>query len=334
MSEKVTLKDIAANLGTSVATVSNALSGKKGVSAAMRKKIADEAARLKFDLGKYEKKENESLAIGVLVSEQYISVGTSFYWEMYQNTATAASKRNVFTTLEILSRETEDRGELPQLFSSENLEGLIIIGRLGNAYIKKLLSAAEVPVVLLDFYNPVFQCDAVLSNNYIGMYKATKYLIDRGHTKIGFIGTIEVSDNIRDRYYGFLRAMKESGLPVNRDWVFGDRNLLTGDYSITLPQVLPTAFACSGDYTAGHLYEEFLLRNIRIPEDISVTSYDDYLFGHPFSGQLTTFRVDMEKMAGLAVDILKKKIEGSDSFHGVQYVDGEIVERSSVRSLR
>lgn len=78
MEGNVKLKDIAKALGVSVVTVSNALSGKKGVSDQVRREAVEKARELGYDLHKYEKRKSDSAKIGVLVSEKYVTIGVFF----------------------------------------------------------------------------------------------------------------------------------------------------------------------------------------------------------------------------------------------------------------
>ncbi len=331
--KKITLKEVAAAAGVSIVTVSNALSGKAGVSEDERKRIIFIARKMKFDFSRYSKKQMESMTIGVIVSERYIAVGTSFYWEMYQKTAYAATENQGYTMLEILTAENEKEGILPQTILSRNIDGLIVIGKMNSAYMKEIIQVAEVPVVLLDFYNDAFQCEAVLSNNYVGMYKATRYLIEKGHREIGFIGSVEVTENIRDRYYGYKRAMTEAGLTICPEWILGDRNIETDEIVIRLPEKLPTAFACSSDYAAGNLYDELIKNKLRVPQDISLIGYDNYLYDNPLGRILTSYDVDMDKMAYIAVEMVKKGIDRKEKEKTVHYVDSSIIERTSVQDI-
>ena len=74
-------------------------------------------------------------------------------------------------------------------------------------------------------------------------------------------------------------------------------------------------------------------RGYRIPEDISIAAYDNYLFGHSFAKRLTTYNVDMKQMAEMAMKLLIGKIQGKDKRFGIRYIDSVIVERSSVKIL-
>ncbi len=350
MSEKrkITMRDIAKARHVSVVTVSNALAGRKGVSEEQRQKIFETAKDLGYDLSRSEKKpEERSVTLGIISSQRYMSEGSSFYWEMYQNTINAAARRKVLTMLEMLDESREKDGS-SALISKSEIDGFILIGRMGDVFMERSLKIQnsragsdsfhlsldrKKPVVLLDFYREGCPCDAVLSNNYMGAYRITKYLTDCGHREIGFVGTGRTSRNIVERYYGFCRCMLEQNLPIRREWLLEDRDLETETPRIILPEKLPTAFVCGSDYTAGKLYGELDVRGLRVPEDISVIGYDDYLYGSPFAGRLTSYHVDMERMAEEAVRLVLRRIEFPGEPYCVRYIDSEIVERESVKDV-
>lgn len=333
MSRKsVRLSDIAKEAGVSTVTVSNALAGRKGVSESMRTHIMETARKCGYDMSHYERKEQPQETIGILVSDRYIRIGTSFYWEMYQRVAFCLSRYGLYSALEILSEEEEMAAKppLPRCLESGKADHLIIIGRIGKNYLDRVMQKAEDRVILLDFHDPDYHCSAVLSNNLIGMYRATQYLVDRGHQKIGFIGTPETSRNIRDRFYGYMKCMDDNKLEIYPEWILEERRAQDEKKTgVTLPDILPTAFACSSDYGAAILADALEKRGLRIPEDISLTSYDDYLYGDALGKRLTTYHVDMEKMAEQAVRALLKGRQDPRSAR-VLYVDSTLVERDSV----
>lgn len=328
----VKLKDIAKQLGVSSVTVSNALSGKKGVSEEVRAKVIETAKEMGYHLEKYERKK-QGVTIGVIVAEKYLERGVSFYWNMYQEVACAASKVQSFTMLETLSQKTEENGTLPQIIYERNVDGLIVIGWVDEKYIRKLLRETLIPIVQLDFAAHNIPCDAVVSANFIGMYKITRYLIEKGHRDIAFVGSIRANENIMDRYYGYRKALEEIGVSVRKEWCIEDRDLETGQIQISMPKKMPTAFACNSDLTASRLYDILIEKGYQVPEDVSIAAYDNYLFGHEFAKELTTYNVDMKRMAELAVKLLTGKINGVEKHFGTRYIDSVIVERNSVKDL-
>ncbi len=330
---EVKLKDIANAVGVSTVTVSNALSGKKGVSGEMRDRIETVAQEMGYDLSRYERKETGA-RIGVVASHHYLEIGNSFYWAMYQQVVYAASKSHSVTMLEVLDLELQNTTELPKLLSEKAVDGLIVIGWMFEPYIRNLVKVSEVPVVLLDFRVRGIRCDTVMSGNFVGMYKVTRYLLERGHREIAFVGSILANENLMDRYYGYKKALLEAGIPERKEWILEDRDLMTGEMRLELPENMPTAFACSGDLAAQWVYEALKEKGYRVPQDISLIGYDNYLPWHPLSKELTSYNVDMKKMAAMAVKRLLGKIRGAESYYGTRYIDSYIVERSSVKELR
>ncbi len=325
------LKDIAAALGISVVTVSNALSGKNRVSEDLRNKIIQKADELEYDYSRYEKQ--REVRIGVLVSEKYINAADSFYWEMYQHVAYAACRWRGTTVIEVLEKYNQE-GSLPKMINEKNVDGILVMGWMSHDYIRKLIDSIRLPIVLLDFQYKDLPCDAVISANYIGGYKITQYLLERGHRKIGFVGSVKANENIMDRYFGYRKGLAEYGIPLREDWILEDRDIVTGDMlHIELPRELPGAFVCNSDLAASKLYDALQEKRFRVPEDVSVIGYDNYLRRHSFARELTTYNVDMKHMSEDAVKILYSKICGNEKRFGIRTVDSVIVERFSVKTI-
>lgn len=330
----IKLKDIADKLDISIVTVSNALSGKKGVSDSLRDEIIQTAAGMGYDISRYQKKNNaDEIRIGVLVPMKHMEIGGSFYWSMYQQVAYVASKKNGLTTLGIINERSHYKA-IPPTITEERVDGIIVIGRIERQRLEWIIKETEVPVVLLDFEERGLPCDIVMSNNYMGMYKVTRYLIERGHKEIAFVGETNATDNIFERYYGYRKAMEESRYTIREDMIISDREVKSNIMRMDLPAKMPTAFACNSDFTAGCLYDILIRKGYRIPEDISIVGYDNYLFNHPLARSLTTYNVDMEAMSKKAIDLLIKRKKNPDKRYEKYYIDSWIVERSSVKTLK
>lgn len=333
MGETVRLKDIAEKLGVSVVTVSNALSGKKGVSDAVRRKIKDTAIEMGYENIRHDAESEGTVTIGVLVAARYIRVGISFYWMMYQQVAYEASCHGALTMLEVVEEEYEEKRMLPHILSDGNVSGIVIIGQMDTEYIRKIMNHHQIPLVLMDFHSQELKCDAVLSNNYMGMYKVTRYLLNCGHRKIGYIGQILGNDNLCDRYFGYRKGLAEKGIPVNEDWLVTGREVIYREFDLSRLASMPTAFVCCSDLVAGFVYDELVRIGLRVPEDVSLVGYDNYLHGHPLAKMLTTYNVDMKAMSQAVIEILLKKIGGYGGYCGVRYLDSFVKERWSVRTL-
>ena len=97
--------------------------------------------------------------------------------------------------------------------------------------------------------------DAVIADNFHGMYLMTEYLYEHGLTKLAFVGSIHFSSSIMDRYCGFSKAVLEHRDVTPAEWILEDRDE-RGQIEIHLPEQMPEAFVCNCDLTAGLLMLE------------------------------------------------------------------------------
>lgn len=339
MAKAVKLADIAQRLGVSTVTVSKALSGQKGVSEEMRAKITQLAKELGYQqtFAQSGRKTDRSYNLGVLIAECYLDKYDSFYWQMYQQVITKASKKGCFTLMEVVSTEMEENAELPQIVQEHKIDGMLMIGRLKKEYLKILSQQTEIPLVYLDFCDERQETDAVISDSYYGAYSLTNYLFAMGHTRIAFVGTLLATGSITDRYFGYAKSLLEHGLQVKEEWVIEDRDKETGninaDLWIRLPEDMPTAFVCNCDLTASFLIKKLREAGYLVPEEISVVGYDNYLFPGLCDVAITTYEVDVEEMARKAIHTLLKKIKGESYRQGICIVEGHMVIKDSVKKL-
>lgn len=337
MAKLVKLADIAEKMNVSTVTVSKALSNQKGVGEDLRKQIKEMAAQMGYVSPSAARMQEvkKSYNIGVIVSQKYFNQMQSFYWLMYQELATKATAKNSFTMLEVIQEDDENINVTPKLLDGDRINGLIVIGKMKQDYLDAIKEKTKVPVVYLDFYTND-ETDAVINDNYFGMYRLTQYLLGMGHKKIGYVGTLFATDSITDRYFGYAKALLENGIEAKKDWVINDRYVDSGtiaDYKMTLPNDMPTAFACNCDVTALELINVLEEKGYKVPEDISVVGFDNYAFQNPNAVNLTTYAVDVKEMARRAIKIIIRKMAGEYYNKGVSIVEGRVIIGDSVKKI-
>lgn len=339
MVKAVKLADIAEKVGVSVVTVSKALSGQKGVSEEMRARIKDLADEMGYmPIHAAQTGRARSYTIGVITFEAYFTKFASFYWKMYQELATRAVKKNCFSMLEVISTYDEENLMLPKLIlENQKIDGIIVIGKPKRDYLKMLYQNKKIPMVFMDFYDDEDVVDCVVSASFNGMYRMTDYLIKNGHTRIAYVGSLMFTESITDRYFGYCKALMENGIETRRDWVIKDRDYNDGvigpEYVLQLPKDMPTAFVCNNDVTAYALIQQLKRENYRVPEDISVVGYDDYLYPEYGDSNITTYLVDMGEMSKIALACIIRRIENISMNASVHIVNGRIIERSTVKIM-
>lgn len=333
---KVRLIDIAKQTGVSSVTVHNALAGNKGVSEELRMRIVETAEKMGYEPVSSGKKKDEDTGefrkIGVLIAENYLAQYSTYYWKMYQELSLIATEKRCYTTVEVLKKEAEKRTfELPQIVRNNSIEGLIIIGEIDKRYVRMLRMELEMPVIFLDFYDKEIAKDAVIADNFYGMYQMTEMLFERGIHEIGFIGSIYATSSIMDRYCGFMKSMMEHKKTVPAEWVIEDRDAV-GQVGFDLPNCLPKAFVCNCDLVAGMTVAKLNERGLRVPEDVSVIGYDNYLYPGFADMKITTYEVNMRAMTKVAVDKMLKQLRNPKKQGTLEIVSGHIVWKNSVKA--
>lgn len=333
--EKVRLADIAKKLGISIVTVHNALTGQKGVSDELRIRILETAEEMGYKPAiskrQIQKRMNEFKKIGVLIAENYLAQYPTYHWKMYQELSLAATEKKCYTTLEILKKHMEKKTlELPQTVVAKSVDGLIIIGQIDDNYIQMLKEKAKLPIVFLDFYDKKIANDAVVADNFYGMYLMTELLFEQGIEEIGFIGSIRATTSIMDRYCGFMKSMIEHGQTIRREWLIEDRDEM-GVVQFDLPERLPKAFVCNCDLVAGMLILKLEKKGYRVPQDISVIGFDNYFYPKYTHCNITTYEVDTKTMAKSALYKLLKQLKNPRISATMEIVSGHIVMKESIK---
>lgn len=336
--KRVKLENIAEKLGVSIVTVSNALKGKKGVSEEMREKIARTAEEMGYRMERRENVKNrESYLIGVIVAERYVKEFPSFYMEVYKNITQEAMKRGSLTVLEVATVEKENLEHEFSAFQECRISGVILIGELKRDYIEAVRKKyKELPIVCVDYYDVYEDMDYIVTDSFGGMEQMTRLLIKEGITDLAFVGTVTATKNITDRYLGYCKALDRAGLEEAKRNIIPDRDVDGEVYEdrLKLPEKLPKGFVCNCDRTALILMKKLRERGIRIPEDISVVSFDNYPPDAGMGIQLSTYQNSAKTLAGLSIHTMLRRIEGKRKPEGIRFVEGDVVLGETVRFKR
>lgn len=333
--KNVTMKDIARMLDVSTVTVSKALSDKDGVSAELREKIKETAKQLGYRYNSLAKgmKEGRSYNIGIIIAERYIKDDMdAFYLKMFHNLVKSLSKVDYYGIMDIVSQRDEKELVMPNMISENKVDGVIILGQMNTDYLI-MIKNTDIPLVFLDFYDDQLDVDSITSDNFYGAYTLTNYVISMGHREIGFVGNILATKSILDRYFGYYKALISNKIDYHEEWLVLDRDD-SGEYiDFKLPEKMPTAFVCNCDSVAYLFIRKLKKMGYKVPDEISVVGFDNYIYATLSSPRLTTVQVDMEAMAEMATHEILSKIEGDKRVFGRKVISGNLIIRDSVKKL-
>lgn len=329
MGKSITMKDVALQLGVSTVTVSKALSDKEGVSDGVRdiiKQKADEMGYRYNFMGK-SMKEGRNYNIGVVIADQFMH-DSAFYSKMYQTIVKDLLKNDLFAILEVITEEVEKDCTLPLILQNNKVDGIIILGQMSRPYIEKI-AVTDIPFVFLDFSDDHFQADTIVSDSFYGAYVLTNYLVSLGHKKIGYIGNRNATTSIMDRYIGYYKSLVQNKLQVKEEWVINDRDDRGKFCEIELPIDMPTAFVCNCDEIAYNFIIQLKKAGYRVPEEVSVVGYDNFIYATLSEPTITTVEVNIEAMSESAVSSIIKRVKQPSQDYDRKVISGRIVYRNS-----
>lgn len=204
------------------------------------------------------------------------------------------------------------------------------------------------PVVTIDKCIEGIPFHSVVSDNLTGGYLATKHLIDNNHKKIAFVASLKVenSSSLRERYFGYLKALYDHNLAFHSEDNFPDRYSAKDennknykrDYYIhfihSIIEQRITGVVAENDLIAIEIMQIAKELNLSIPNDFSIVGFDNIHLASFVEPQLTTISQNFSKMGYLAAQSLIHKIENPhNSLHKNEIVPIELIERHSVKKL-
>jgi LacI family transcriptional regulator len=328
MKTRITMSDIAKELGVSTVTVSRALSGKEGVSGALEAQIRHRAERLGY---RYNGMPKNMLTgrynnIGILIGEKYLGE-TSYYWLFFLKLLHTIKERKYMGVLEVVTDKEEASQNVPFFLKENKVDGLILLGQMSEDYLTMIHKRAGC-AVFLDFYSDLEGSDCIASNNFLASYKLTKLLIDQGHRKIAFLGASSVTTSTLDRYMGFCKAMIEKGLPYDEGIPGQDSR---GYSNISLDLSKYTAYVCNNDLLAGLVIRQIRQKSMKVPGDISVVGFDNADPAITDDVGVTSVETNIDVMCKTAVNAIIKHIEHENyTPQGKVFIEAKIIEKQSI----
>jgi len=227
--------------------------------------------------------------------------------------------------------------EIIQYVSSWNVDGLIVTGMQHDDYIK-IKHRYKKPAVLIDSYlsKDVIQYANVGLEDETGGYQMTKYLLENGHRNIGFI-----ADNMTGvdyyRFLGHKRALEEYGLSTREENLIiipagkMETQDVLNDFYVKAEKY--SAFMFCSDYYAAIVLNFLQDRGLQVPEDISITGFDNNYFSRMVRPMITTVNQDISQRGKQAVNYLIDLIDEKVPKQMDIKFPVELVIRGSVRKI-
>jgi len=304
---KITIDEIARMLKISTGTVSRALNNRSEISTETKNRVLKLVNKLNFKPNRNARglSMGKNHIIGVIV----LDLNNPFYTELVSVIENSAYEKKYDVILVNTNYKQEKELSALENFRTR-VDGIIFCteGIIDNA-IKKELKQIEIPIV---FTNPVtgFNCDYVMIDNEEIGYLATKYLINKGYSNIGYIGNKSVPRTNKAEFFGYRKALNEYGIEFNEQFVIDCAGSSKDGY-IAAKELINrrkdiTAIFCYNDIIAigtTKFINEFNIKNISIigAGNINIIHYLLYEF--------PTVTLPIQELGTTLTEVLINKIE-------------------------
>jgi LacI family transcriptional regulator len=304
------MQDIADRLNISKNSVSQALSGKPGVSEETRQRVIQMAKELGYTYSnnKFLNKDKPK-NIALIASNHTFSL-KSFFGEIYLNVEREINRRGYTLLIQSINEDYKDQLILPPIIKNNQIDGIIVLSHISSEYINMVIETG-IPTVVIDHHYPNMKADAVLTNNRFGAFTAIEHLIKLGHSDIAFVGNINYSPSYYERLEGYLLAFHQYNLKVDPQFLFTDA-LETENYIKSLINRLkkhPTAWFCVNDGLGYLINTQLQQYNVKVPDMASVCSYDNGQLSKISTPKITTMDINLDYFARRSVEQLLWRME-------------------------
>ncbi len=326
----LSIKDIARAANVSHSTVSRALRNSPLVSSETTEKIKRIARESNFRVSAVGRSlaTGRTHSIGVVVT----TIADPFMADVVAGIEETANAHGYSVILASSKADPEHEMKLVHSFEERRVDGIIIIASLvGSTYVP-VLAEMKVPIVLINSHHPGEFAYSVSINNFEGCRAATRFLIQLGHRKIGFVANRYGAQANASRQDGYCQALEDAQIPFRPELIFvGDARLEGGFQSLQHFRSLsdpPTGVVCYNDLTAIGLLNAAYRNKITVPDDLSVIGFDDLIIASYSVPPLTTVRQPKHEMGRTATEIFFNLLAGSTTERSSLF-QGELILRES-----
>ena len=300
----VSVTSIAAELGISPSAVSRAINNRAGVSETVRTRVAGLLDKYHFRPA-YPASRLPRIAVVSgrgEVSPYLAGVLSGIYRYVQKGTLSATA----------VIHPTLETGKLLDLIRDQQCSGVILLVPAHFAEGLPKLADAGLPIMLVDETTSLPGCGFIDNDSYSGALEAARFLTGLGHRRIGCLGSRTPTENHRQRFLAWRNALAEIGLDPDpqlhlHSCPVSCNEMEYGRYALTellkdAPDI--TAVMAANDEIAAGAMAAARQLGRKIPEELSITGFDDNPFAAFLEPPLTTVRHDMEQAGYLAAEAL------------------------------
>ena len=333
--KRITIYDLAKELGLSVSYVSKALNGKPGVKEEVRQVVLKKAAEINFkhNTQAANLRRGSSMTLGVIVPQ----INQNFFSDAISGIEKACTE-NKHNLIICQSHEKSDVEKTAiETLIHQNVD-CILISLSKETHSAKVLEQVlehKINVIQFDRCDENFPGHRVINDNKDATYKAAKSMIEEGYQRLAFIGGPLHMDLYMNRKEGFIRAINEAGMYVPDHFIVDDNISKENAFQtalklLALPEP-PDAFLAISDIQALGIMVAITQSGLKIPEDIGIFGYANEPFTEIITPSISSVDQNSERLGYQAAmvyfDHILKNKESNEMI--TKIIESDLIIRSS-----
>jgi LacI family transcriptional regulator len=328
-----TIREVAKTAGVSYATVSHVINNTRLVSKETRERVlaAMEALQYRPNALARSLRQGKTHTLGLVLPDS----ANPFFAEISRSIEDEAFKKGYSVFLCNTELDTERELFYVDVLSKKQVDGIIFVAAGDQADSLEFLVDRGMPVVMVDRNVPNVDVDAVLTDNQLGGYLATRHLLDLGHTLIGCISGPSSITPSAERIIGYRKALEEAGIEYREDLVIrGDYHAQSGmeiTHAFLKMNPRPTAIFALNDLMALGALRAAAEAGCSVPKDLAIVGYDDLELAQYTNPPLTTIAQPKKAIGVQAVHLLVDRMSDRDRSPSRLVLPPELIVRRSTQ---
>jgi LacI family transcriptional regulator len=329
------IRDVAAEAGVSVGTVSNVLNRPEVVAPATRTRVEEAIAALGFVRNESARqlRAGRSRTLGLVV----LDVANPFFTDVAHGVEEAVAAEGLAVVLCDSAESADRERRYLDLLEEQRVQGILITPVEGVGKRLRQLRQRGIPVVLVDRWASTRNFCSVSVDDVYGGELAATHLVEQGHRRIAFVGGPFGLKQVADRHDGAKRALTAAGLPASglvrvetAALNFSAGRDAGAQIAELPPNRRPTAAFCANDLVALGVLQEMTRRRRRVPDDLAIVGYDDIDFAAAAAVPLSSVRQPRHELGQAAAELLIEETSGDRGHRHRQLVfEPDLVVRAS-----
>lgn len=305
------IRTVAAMAKVSIATVSRTINGSPVVSEKLAKRVWQAIEQLNYYPNTHARSlvSGRSRILGVIVE----NITNPFFPELVQSFEEIAVANGYEVMISSSNSDPSVLTNCVRRMLERKVEGVAVMTFGEEEPVLDQLANHDIPIVLAEFHLDDPKASTILLDYASGIRAAVEHLAKLGHTRIAFLAGPHKLHSAITRENDFRNAMESASLTVQKQWIIECDHTLKGGMAgfahLQTLEARPTALVCSNDMTAIGVLRAAYMKDMRVPQDLSVVGLDDIDFAEFTLPPLTTIRLSRTDLARAAFEALRQQVE-------------------------